>query len=116
MKPTTHRCVYCGQSLPWEGPRVFSLRIGRRGDSQVCLRWCASCAEVDPLQLRCAEADAADDDDAFSSAYLAIVDRVRAEAPGELQSRINVRRDTNLPGLTLRGPGELWGRLSERKR
>lgn len=110
----THRCVYCGARVSWDGPAVFSLRIGRKGDAQVWLRWCMPCADADPLQHACAQADAADSDDAFVGAYLAIAERIARDEPLELRDRIDIRSDTRRLGLTLRGAGDAWGRLSRR--
>lgn len=110
-----HRCVYCGDLVPAAGRRVFDFCMGganRRG-SCVTMRWCLPCAEADPLQMAMAEADNGTDDD-FSRAYLAIVERCATETPEQLRARIDVRRDTEMPGMTLRGRGVAWGRISRR--
>ena len=111
-----HRCVLCGELVAAAGPGVFDLTMGadnRRG-SCVTLRWCRTCAEADPLQMAMAEADADGTDDDFARCYLAIIDRCRAEAPAQLRARVDVRRDTDMPGMTLRGRGDDWGRITRR--
>lgn len=111
-----HRCVLCGELVAAAGPGVFDLTMGadnRRG-SCVTLRWCRPCAEADPLHMAMAEADADGTDDDFARCYLAIIDRCRADAPAQLRARVDVRRDTDMPGMTLRGRGDAWGRIMRR--
>lgn len=111
-----HRCVLCGELVAAAGPNVMDLTLTspeRRG-SCVVLRWCRGCFIADPLHVAMAEADATGTDEDFARCYLAIIDRCVAESPAQLRARVDVRRDTDMPGMTLRGRGESWGRITRR--
>jgi len=110
------RCVLCGALVASMGPNVLDLILSspeRRG-SCVVLRWCPACFVADPLQNALAAVDAEGSDEEYAAAYLAIIDRCVAESPQQLRARIDVRRDTDMPGMTLRGSGDAWGRISRR--
>lgn len=113
MSNCTHRCVLCGGSLRHDNHDQLTLRL--ISHANVFLRWHTRCAEEDPLHLRLAEAVMGDDDEVLSKAYAAIVDRCGVETPDQLRDRIDVRKDTNINGMTMRGPGLAWGKLSRRR-
>lgn len=109
-----HACVYCGASMPHDGPGMLLLRVSEPGGSAVYLRWCMPCAETDPAHIALAEADLSPDDEPYARAYLDLHTRTAALGPDALRARIDVRREPADPRLTLRGDGLAWGILSRR--
>lgn len=121
------RCAYCLHPLlnP-RAPDVLRVRLDNRQFGVVELYWhmgADGCHVADPLHLRLADAlDATGDHrgpdtdesvQAILDCYLAIRDRAErgcARTPSRLREAIAVLRDTTQRGLTLRGPGLLWGR------
>lgn len=121
MKRPERACCYCGETLPRANDGLFTLRMGEPGDAPVVvLVWHAGlggkqCASIDPKHLDLADAlglpDGQEHEDAVARAYLRLLDRIGAERGADgLRAAVNVKRDTNDPGVTLRGPGLMWGR------
>lgn len=113
MNRGIHRCVFCGELLRHDSREQLTLRL--ISHAHVFLRWHTRCAEEDLLHLELADAVMGDDDLVLSRAYAAIVDRCGRETPDQLRERIDVRKDTNQPGMTMRGRGLAWGKLSRRQ-
>lgn len=110
-----HRCCLCYETISHDGPKVVKLSL-HEAETRVIIRWCLGCFDKDPLAVEMANGDAEDDDVRFSTAYLAMCDRIFSARGGDvLRQCVDVRRDLESPTLTLRGPGSLWGRRSTKK-
>ena len=121
------RCAFCfAPLLNPRAPEVLRVRLDNGPFGMVELCWhkgAEGCFASDPLHLRLADAldatggyrgpDTAESVQAIFDCYLAIRDRAEmgcARTPSRLRETIAVLRDTAQRGLTLRGPGLLWGR------
>lgn len=119
------RCCLCGEPVVLHDTReTFTLNVGEPSGGPVAvLRWhhARGCAERDPLHLEIAEAsnlpDGGEGDLIVAAVYLRILDRLGAEhGPDVLRAAVDIRRDVDDVRVTLRGPGLLWGRRSDRVR
>lgn len=113
-------CALCFARVVHDGPSVLVLHIVEP-KCAVTLRWCITCAGIDPLNAQLAEAEGQEpiaeaDDDPLANAYDAILDRALARGANVLRGVVDVRRDLNDPRRTMRGAGLLWGRPSVRVR
>lgn len=122
-------CAFCTKPvLNPRAPDVLRVRLDNRQFGIVELYWhkdASECHVNDPLHLRLADAldatgghrgpDTKESVQAIFDCYLAIRDRAAMafeRNPSRIRETIAVLRDTTQRGLTLRGPGLLWGRNS----
>ena len=120
-RATAHLCAWCRDPIEPRGCLIVSIE-GPSGE-KVRLGWHSQgrpCADEDPLHAALADAlglpDGADGDGATRLAYLAIRDRAADHGVATLRGVVDVRADFTRGTRTLRGPGLLWGRITERLR
>lgn len=114
------RCSLCFEPVATHGADMMPLEIVEPRCA-VTLRWHMSCAHTDPLFAQLGEAieqPASCDADPFRDTYIAILDRTIARDVALLPCIADVRRDigeirvtsAGRHRVTMRGPGEHWGR------
>lgn len=118
-------CLFCGKRTGADDALELVMR-GTRGEV-ITLRWhmvdhpsgAGPCAALDPLHDPMADAlslpDGPEGDRAAMDAYKALRDRAAERGVDHLRDAIEVTRDFPAGRWTLKGDGDRWGLLTERR-
>ena len=115
-------CPHCGSVVQRSETEAYRLVI--KNPTTGCMIevvWHSACAEADEGLQGFADSDMAkvrgdaDADRQTALAWHAMLDGIiEKHGVPTLRGAIRVRRDINSPVYTMRGPGSLWGRSSEK--